>query len=229
MDRDDGRRPAQQGHHALGIFAPQDRHQRTLPPRAVSAVGNRGNRRRRDGLPPFAAVRAGVSRFDTEDAVQEQDALIRPSAEVAVDAGRESEVVVEFAVDVGEASRDGPSRAGDGEGQPDGVSRGGVGVLAENQDFDVGQRLFEGAQEVPCSRQNLGAVGRLARDIVQCLTELSFNRAQCIGPIGSHQLLQRLFEQGGEALVSSIGRFEIKECIHASHHAIVSRAVRACE
>ena len=223
MDGDHRRRPLQQRHDTFGVFAPQDCDQRLLPSRTVRPLCDGGDCRRRDGLPSFPAVGAGIAGLDREDAVQEEDALLRPCAEIAMDAGWEAEVVMKLSVNVGKAAGDGPCFARDGEGKSHGVSRCRIGILAQEEDFDVGQGLLERPEDVPGGGEDLFAVVGTPGGVGQSIAQLAFDWTQGIGPVGSHQLLNRTVKQRSQARVLRARRFKIKESILASHPAIVSR------
>ena len=62
----------------LGIFAPQDRDELGAIQGADSGFG--------DFFPAHFAMRAGISGFDGEHAVQKHDALGKPGSEVSVGA-----------------------------------------------------------------------------------------------------------------------------------------------
>src|SRR5690606_18471084 len=123
-----GGQVAQQGTAVAGVPAPQDGHQR------LAARGQRPYRLLGDLLPALAAVGGRSARGGGEGAVEQQHTLLRPRGEIAGGGLRQAEVLVQFPEDVDQAARQRPHVRRDREGQPDGVPRGGVGVLSDDQD-----------------------------------------------------------------------------------------------
>ena len=93
---------------------------------------------------------------DREDAVEEEDALLRPGREVAVLRLRVAEVLAVLLEDVAEAAGQRPDVGGDAEAEADRVAGGRVRVLADDQHADVVERLLEG-------REDAGRVGEERR------------------------------------------------------------------
>lgn len=144
-----------------------------------------------------------------------------------MDAWRQPEVFVEFAIDVCQASGDRPRMPRDGKGKPDGVSRGWVRILAKDEYFDVSQWPGESPEKVGSLRKDLDPLGSLSGNKGQSFTELAFHGAQRVRPIRGHELFHGLDYKLGEARVGNAGRFQVKQCILTSHPVIVSSMASA--
>jgi len=144
-----------------------------------------------------------------------------------MDARREPEVVVEFTIDICQASGDRPRVPRDGKGKPDGVSRGWVRILAKDEYFDVSQWSAEGPEEVRSCRKDVDPLGSLPRNKGQSFTELAFHGSQRVRPVRGHQLFQGLVNKLVEAPIGNAGGFQVKQCILTSHPVIVSSMASA--
>lgn len=104
-------------------------------------LGNFLNNFVRKGLPPNSAMRIGLVSADGETGVEKEYALLRPMSEIPVRGDGETEVVVDFFVNILEAWRDFDSffyGKTESMGLPDSVIR----VLSEDDDVC----LFEWAE-----------------------------------------------------------------------------------
>ena len=105
---------------------------------------------------PLPRWEPGAARGDREDAVEEEDALLRPGREVAVRRLRVAEILAVLLEDVAEAAGERPDVGGDAEAQADRVAGRRVRVLADDQHAHVVERLLEG-------REDAGRVGEERR------------------------------------------------------------------
>ena len=138
----DRRRRAKKGSELLGLSSPQNRDERLV------ALGERADGVVGDLFPSLAAMGGGRAGTDGQHAVQKHDPVFAPRRQVAVGGGRYAEVVVELSIDVAQGSRDRADVAFDGEAQPDGVPRRGVGVLPDDEHANFAQRIGKCSQYV---------------------------------------------------------------------------------
>ena len=101
------------------------------------------------GFPAQCGVGVGLAGADGEDGVEQEDALFRPVLQAAVVRDAETgDVVGKFFVDVLQGGRDVDART-DGKGQSVRLSFAVVGVLAEDDGFDLAKfGGFEGVEDV---------------------------------------------------------------------------------
>ena len=101
------------------------------------------------GFPAQCGVGVGLAGADGEDGVEQEDTLFRPVLQAAVVRDAETgDVVGKFFIDVLQGGRDVDART-DGEGQAVRLSFAVVGVLAEDDGFDLAKfGGFEGVEDV---------------------------------------------------------------------------------
>lgn len=87
-----------------------------------------------ENLPAFAAVRTGFMRFNSENVIEEQNALFLPGFKIASLVRMRAIFGVDFFIDIDERRRDG-LRVGDRKGEAMRGAGSMVGILAENDDF----------------------------------------------------------------------------------------------
>lgn len=152
------RHAAQERGETACVVSPQDRDQRMAGgvPLGQGPDGLVG-----DLLPALPAVRARLAGTDGENAVEEKDAVVGPGGQVAVGRPRVAEVFGVLLEDVPQAARDRPDIRGDREAEADRVPRPGVGVLPDDEDPHVVERLLEGPQHVVPA----GEIGASLRDL----------------------------------------------------------------
>ena len=177
--------PARVGARDARVATPEDGHERTTTPDQAL------DRQVRDGLPALAPVRAGRTRPDGEDPVEQQHALLGPRRQVAVARRLDALVVAQLAVDVVQAARQGPHRPLDGEGQADRVPRRRVRILAHDQHLDLRQRPREGPQDQVTGRQEAASRGRLGPKELTQLGDRGLGRREHLCPVGRDQLVER--------------------------------------
>src|SRR5690606_5890289 len=93
--------------------------------------------------------------------------------------------------DVDQAAGDGRDLGCHREGQADGVTRGGVGVLADDEDAHPLERLLEGAQDVPAGGKVTASGRDLLPEEVPERSEGCLVRAEGRQPRGVDELLER--------------------------------------
>ena len=111
----------------------------------------------------------------------------------------DADVGAQLGVDVAQAPGQRTYVARDRERQPDRVPGGGVGVLADHQHPDVGERTLEGAQDRVAGRQVGPPGGELRAQEPTHRGELLVDRGERLGPVGGHQTLVHETGQGTHA------------------------------
>ena len=130
-----------------------------------------------------------------------------------MDPRRQAKIELQFPVDVGKAAGDGPHLPVHGEGEADGVSRRGVGVLPDDQYFDVRQGLAEGAQDVRRRREDVVPGGFLRAQEREHLPEFGFHAGKGGRPVRGNKLLQWLPRKVSEAASGKGLRFQFEQRI----------------
>ena len=161
------------------VAAPEDRDERPVPHR------ERADRLLGDGLPALAAVRARVARRDGEDAVEQQDALLRPGREVAVGRLRVAEILAVLLEDVAQAARQRPDVGRDAEREPDRMAGRRVRILADDQHAHVVERLLERGEDARRLGQERPVGGPLGPEEVAELGDHVAHGRERIGPAGA--------------------------------------------
>src|SRR5215204_6534378 len=112
-------------------------------------------------LPAFAAVGSGPTGLHREHSIQQQDTLFEPRGEIAAGGRADAEIGVEFGVDVLQRSGDRAYVCRCREGQAYRMPRGGVGILAHNQDLHLAHWATESTQHLISGWQVASASGQL--------------------------------------------------------------------
>ena len=139
---------------------------------------------------PFPRCDPELPGLHGEHPVEQQDALVGPRGQVTGSGPRASEVVVQLAVDVGQAARDRPHIRGHAERQANRVPGRRVGVLPHDQHADLGHGAGEGAQHVRPGRQVAAAGCQLGAQEVAHRADAIGLRRQGRRPVGRDQLGQ---------------------------------------
>ena len=115
----------------LGFTAQQyEDHRRLL-------CGNQFNHAIGESLPSASLMRIGLVRLDREDRVEHENALSGPGFQIAVIRDLASKVFMEFSIDVSQRERQRPNGGLHRETEAMGMTRGWIGVLADEQHADL--------------------------------------------------------------------------------------------
>ena len=127
-----------------------------------------------ENFPAFTTVRASAVRFDGEDIVEKEDSLRLPAGEVArTRAGAcVAEVAQDFFINIDKRRRNG-LRLRDGEGETHGGAGSVIGVLAEDDDFDLIEVGGEGRENLRLGGKNLSGLIGVMEKRGKCL-EIGF-------------------------------------------------------
>ena len=145
MGRRDDERIGEQRLQRLRLASPQNSDQRLGAAVGIAAVVERPDRSVSDDLPSFVLVTAGLACFDGQTPVQQHDALARPRRQIAVRGHRDTEIIRQFLVYVGQAARYRLDFRCHAEAQSHRVPGGGVRVLSHDKHFDAVERNGERA------------------------------------------------------------------------------------
>ncbi len=115
----------------LGFTSPQYENHRSLLRcnQFDNAVG--------ESLPASSLMRIGLARPNREDRVEHEDALSGPGFQISVIGDPASDIFMEFPIDVPQRERQRPNGGLHGETEAMGMTRGWIGVLAEEQHADL--------------------------------------------------------------------------------------------
>ena len=104
--------------------------------------------------------------------------------------GWDTEVVVEFLVDVLQTTGNGAHIGGDGERQTNRMPRGRVWVLSDDQHPHIGQWSTEGAQHVVAGRQVAASLRELLAEEISHSVDLVLHVGQGLGPVGGDEFFE---------------------------------------
>lgn len=88
-------------------------------------------------LPTTSLMRTGLMRPHREDGVEHKDSLPSPRFKIPIIRNLTAKVFMEFLIDISQRERQRPNGRGYGETEPMGMARGGIGVLADEQNPDL--------------------------------------------------------------------------------------------
>ena len=115
----------------LGLTPPQyENHRRRLR-------GNQFDNAIGQSLPTVPLMRIGLVRPDREDRVEHEDALSGPGFQIAVIGDLASKIFMEFPIDVSQREGQRPNGGLHGETEAMGMTRGWIGILANEQHVDL--------------------------------------------------------------------------------------------
>ena len=145
MRRFDNEGIGQQWLEALRITPPENRHQRLGLAIGVRARVQRTNRGLGDFLPAFALMRIRPPDADGQTSVEQHHPTFRPRCQIAIGGHGRPKVVNQFLINIDQAFRQRVNIRRHAEAQAHRVTRGRVGVLADNQHLDGIERDGERA------------------------------------------------------------------------------------
>ena len=170
------------------IRAPQQTHQRlvTRHQRTDSALGNL--------LPTLAAVRTRIRLTHRQNPVEQHDALIGPTGQVAVISRGDTQIILKFLVNIVQRTRQ-RHAAVHRERQTHRVARGGVGVLANNEDLHPAHRAAERIENIGGRRESTVPRRVLLTQKSAHGVNLLFDGGECCRPILAHNAAEGLVHE----------------------------------
>src|SRR5690606_10619463 len=137
-----------------------------------------------------SAMARGLAGPHGQAAVEEHDSAVGPGRQVSVGCRWDAHVGLELGVDVHQTARQWTDVGRDRERQPHRVPRGRVGVLADDEHADPGERGGEGAEDRVRLRQIAAAGGDLRAQEVAHRRDPVRDGRHRLRPVRGHQLVQ---------------------------------------
>lgn len=177
----DARNFSEHRRECTSVVPPQDNNERGVA-RGKCPDRTFGNR-----FPPLASVRRCESCAHREYPIQQHDASVGPRGQVTVLRRHDAKVVVQFSVNVLQASRE---RAHVGSGrkrEPDGVPRGRVRILPDDEHTNLSEGPLKCRENAVCSGQNAFARGSFSLKKLVDASELPLFWCKHFGPVGGNE------------------------------------------
>ena len=190
MRRFDNEGIGQQWLEALRITPPENRHQRLGLAVGVRARVQRTNRGLGDFLPAFALMRIWPPDADSQTSVEQHHPTFRPRCQIAVGGHGHPKVVNQFLINIDQAFRQRVNIRRHAEAQTHRVTRGRVGVLADNQHLDGIERDGERAQNIVACRQPRAPGGVFRTKKIAHMVDGGLHVGQGMGPPRLYQFAQ---------------------------------------
>lgn len=175
---------------SLRITPPENRHQRLGLAVGVRARVQRTNRGLGDFLPAFALMRIRPPDADSQTSVEQHHPTFRPRCQIAVGGHGHPKVVNQFLINIDQAFRQRVNIWRHAEAQTHRVTRGRVGVLADNQHLDGIERDGERAQNIVACRQPRAPGGVFRTKKIAHMVDGGLHVGQGMGPPWLYQFAQ---------------------------------------